>query len=363
MTERSRVARTLERVGLEPAAPVDCEDPAAILGTTDDRAALETLVTACVRALPFETVAITGPPGAPRPAGPRPDGHGRAPGVSLALPALYEKLVARGRGGFCFELNGLVGWLCARLGFTVDRVAGMVLPSTAGDTPSPANHHALVVHLAEPLLVDVGTAAPAPRCPVPLDGTPVSDRLGRTWRVGDSDRPDAPRRLVLETDHAAGGESEGEGEGEEGADTGPQTRYVLSTAPRDLAYFRATCDHLATAAESPFTGSPLVVRRTADGFRRLDADTLTVVSDGERTEEAVAPEAWVRVARERLALPVPEPGETGWATASSRTDPDPEAGAEDGDAVGAWGGQAQGDEPDHADHDPEDRDGDAVGAG
>src|SRR5258706_15925794 len=48
--------------------------------------------------------------------------------LSLALPALFDKIVTRRRGGFCYELNGLFAWLLTRLGYRVTylsaRVAG-----------------------------------------------------------------------------------------------------------------------------------------------------------------------------------------------------------------------------------------------
>ena len=40
---------------------------------------------------------------------------GRA--LSLEPEAIYDKIVARRRGGFCYELNGLFAWLLRELGF------------------------------------------------------------------------------------------------------------------------------------------------------------------------------------------------------------------------------------------------------
>ena len=37
--------------------------------------------------------------------------------ITLSLPVLYEKIVGRHRGGFCYELNTLFGWLLEQLGF------------------------------------------------------------------------------------------------------------------------------------------------------------------------------------------------------------------------------------------------------
>ena len=39
--------------------------------------------------------------------------------VSAELDRVYEKIVHRNRGGWCFELNGLFGWLLKEIGFDV----------------------------------------------------------------------------------------------------------------------------------------------------------------------------------------------------------------------------------------------------
>ena len=35
--------------------------------------------------------------------------------ISLKIDDIYEKVVVRGRGGYCFELNALFGWLLRQL--------------------------------------------------------------------------------------------------------------------------------------------------------------------------------------------------------------------------------------------------------
>jgi len=78
--------------------------------------------------------------------------------VSLALPDLQAKLVAGGRGGYCFEQNGLLWAALEALGFQVQGLAGRVrwgLPADA--PPRPRSHMALLVTLAEgPYVADVG---------------------------------------------------------------------------------------------------------------------------------------------------------------------------------------------------------------
>lgn len=225
---------------------------------------VERLQSAHVRTVPFETLSITGTP----------DGDRAGEGVSLQLPALYEKLVKRERGGFCFELNGLFGWLLSELGFDVDRVAACVLDDD-GDPRPPANHHALLVAFERPYVVDVGLGLPKMRRPVPLEDHTGSDSVGIAWRTVESDRPDAD--YVMQTRRSDGTWSD---------------RYIFTTDSRQLSYFAATCEHLATAPESTFTGDPTVNVGTEGGYKRLTPETFTEVTGGEKRERAVAPETY-----------------------------------------------------------------------
>jgi len=245
----------LERIGVPPDSVGE-----------PDRTTLERLQRAHVTTVPFETLAITGAP----------FGDGEGEGVCLDTETLYEKVVSRERGGFCFELNGAFGWLLAALGFDVTRVAARMV----GAIELPANHHPLVVSLDEPYLVDVGMGSPMLRAPLPLGGAAPPDDAGVAWRLVDSARPDAEYCLRYREQSAAW-----------------EDRYVFDTTPRGLSYFAATCEYLATAPESGFTGDPSVTMATGDGWLRLTPETFSRTRVGETEEEPVDPGEY----RERLA--------------------------------------------------------------
>ena len=241
--------RYLARIGLEPS---DVRPP--------DHDALARLQRAHVTSVPFETLSITGDPHGDR------DGEG----VSLALSDLYAKLVERRRGGFCFELNGLFGWLLAELGFDADRIAAMVLGDD-GDPSPPANHHAHLVSLDREYVVDVGLGVPTMRQPLPLDGAVRTDAAGVEWRVAPSGRPDADYVTQLR----------------QSGDDEWTDRYVFRAVPRELGYFEATCDYLQSAPESPFTGAPVASRATENGHLKLRPSALIRIEDGEESEESI----------------------------------------------------------------------------
>lgn len=207
------VGAYVDRIGVDPATV-----------ETPDVETLARLQRVHVTTVPFETLAITGDP----------YGERRGEGIVLAVPHLYEKIVERERGGYCFELNGLFHTLLAALGYEVHRAAARVVSAVQ----VPANHHVNVVELGRRYVVDVGIGPPMCRRPLPLDGTPQTDEVGIEWRVVASDRPDATYRVEFRRP----------GDG----DWTP--RYVFDDTPRPLRYFEATNDYLQSAPESPVHG-------------------------------------------------------------------------------------------------------------
>src|SRR4029078_11594867 len=53
--------------------------------------------------------------------------------LSIEIETIFEKIVSRGRGGWCYEMNGLLGWALEEIGFKVTRMAGGVMRATLGD--------------------------------------------------------------------------------------------------------------------------------------------------------------------------------------------------------------------------------------
>ena len=76
------------------------------------------------------------------------------------------KIVDRGRGGWCYELNGAFAWLLEALGFAVRQLGATVL--LARPDPMEHGHLALEVTLERRYLVDVGFGDSFIR-PLPLD--------------------------------------------------------------------------------------------------------------------------------------------------------------------------------------------------
>jgi hypothetical protein len=112
---------------------------------------LETICEAHVKTIPFENLSQ----------------HGVGEPVSLDTTMIADKLFDRLRGGFCFELNGLLAELLLELGYNVVRVPAHVY--TGDGYTEVASHMFLMVTLNNNLnkekstryLVDVGFGEPS----------------------------------------------------------------------------------------------------------------------------------------------------------------------------------------------------------
>lgn len=72
--------------------------------------------------------------------------------------AAFDKLVTGGRGGWCYEMNGLFAWMLEAIGFSLTRLAAGVMRDRMGDA-AMGNHLTLIVHLDRDYIADVGLGA------------------------------------------------------------------------------------------------------------------------------------------------------------------------------------------------------------
>lgn len=91
--------------------------------------------------------------------------------VDLDPARIFDKLVLRRRGGWCYETNGLLGWALGEMGFSVRRVTGGVHRRERGDAAF-GNHLSLLVDpdgagIDRIWLCDLGLGD-ALRAPIPL---------------------------------------------------------------------------------------------------------------------------------------------------------------------------------------------------
>ena len=184
--------------------------------------------------------------------------------IVLSLPSLFDKIVRRRRGGFCYELNGLFGWLLEQIGFEVVMLSARVFD---GARQGPEfDHLVLLVEVEGSFIADVGFGDSFLE-PLRLDAGEESVLHGSSYRLVGSDS-----EKILER--------------RQESDWEPQ--YVFSPAPRRLADFSAMCRYQQTSPESKFTRKTVCSLATPKGRTTLSNSRLIMTAGGGREEREVS---------------------------------------------------------------------------
>jgi N-hydroxyarylamine O-acetyltransferase len=170
--------------------------------------------------------------------------------VQLGIPlttnvdAAFDKIVERGRGGWCYEQNGLFGWALSEIGFAVTRVAAAVHRAEHGEA-SLANHLSLLVRAPDDpaltYLADVGFGGSMIR-PIALAETQEEQT---PFRIGLRRLDDGYWQFQEES----------------GADS---VSFDFMAEPGDEDAMSMKCERLQTDPDSSFVLN-LVVQRRAPG--------------------------------------------------------------------------------------------------
>lgn len=109
--------------------------------------------------------------------------------VPLDLGGLQAKLLAGGRGGYCYEHNGLFKAVLTALGFQVQGLGARVRWGQPDDAPlRPRTHMSLLVTLPEgPFLADVGFGGLVMTAPLRLEAGPAQPTPHGDFRLVDID--------------------------------------------------------------------------------------------------------------------------------------------------------------------------------
>ncbi len=198
--------------------------------------------------------------------------------IALFRDRLFHKIVTQGRGGFCFELNGLFAELLKTLGFDVTLLSARV---TINQTrvPPEFDHLTLMVMFPsegegepERWLTDVGFGDSFVE-PLRLESGETVQR-GYVYQLKEV-RPgewSAKQRKV--------GDEKWVG------------MYDFSLIPRQLGEFSAMCLHDQTSPDSSFTKGRLCSMATSDGRKTLSDEQFIVTRNGERLERQLKPGEW-----------------------------------------------------------------------
>ncbi len=182
----------------------------------------------------------------------------------LGEDVFLDKLVRRRRGGWCYEMNGLLTGALRRIGFSVTRVGGAVARELLGDE-MVGNHMVGLADLDRRYVVDVGLMDG------PLEPFPLEERR---WTEG---------KLEFRLERLADGWWRFHNHVH-----GLARSFDFTEEPRDLGWYQGMCTALQTQASSPFRQYAFASCRSAAGFDSLRDATHFHVADGEMTKREVA---------------------------------------------------------------------------
>jgi N-hydroxyarylamine O-acetyltransferase len=185
--------------------------------------------------------------------------------ILLDEAKFFEKIVTRGRGGFCYELNGLFAALLRCLNFDVTLLSARVYN---GEKFGPEfDHMVLLVENEERQLADVGFGDSFIE-PLRFDDPGEQVQGGIAYRI---EREDNVCRMHQR--HP----------GEEW-----RISYEFTLQPRRLADFCETCRWQQTSPESIFTQKRVCSVATPRGRITLSDMKLIVTENGNRTEQTLS---------------------------------------------------------------------------
>ncbi|MCC3765481.1 arylamine N-acetyltransferase [Glycomyces sp. TRM65418] len=174
--------------------------------------------------------------------------------IRLEADALFAKFVTGGRGGYCYEHNGVLAHALEAMGFDVRRVLGGVARETEGDG-NWWNHMPLVVRFpaGEEYLADAGIGTGF-RDPLPIRNG--SYRVG-AFNFGMWNLEDGVWRCSIDPRVT-------------------NLTFDFELEERQVGEFAAKCEELSTSPESPFVKTLTVQSPRESDMWGLRARTLTV---------------------------------------------------------------------------------------
>jgi N-hydroxyarylamine O-acetyltransferase len=196
--------------------------------------------------------------------------------VTISVAAAWDKIVSGGRGGWCYEMNGLLGYALGELGFDVTRLSGAVMREVRGDL-------ALCNHLLNKVVLDggvyiadagfgEGSFDPVRLMPGDFQSNgfkfSLSQEDGGLWRM---------HKFLPEQ----------------------RRSFDFTLDPADEAGFASRCSELQTASDSPFVQNLLCYRHFEGGYNHLLGRVLRKV---ESTDSVYRAEVSERLVEDELDL-------------------------------------------------------------
>ena len=204
-------------------------------------------------------------------------------GIDLEPDVVFDKLVTGRRGGYCFELNGLMLRVLRTLGFDARPLLARVHLT---DPPSGRTHQLNLVPLdGDGWIMDVGFGAGGPRAPLPLrEG--VTDCGTAEYELSRRD----PWGWMLRTRESEGWKSS----------------YSFDTGHVTAEDIEIGNHYTSTSPKTHFTQLATVSLPTPEGRISLrDLDLTEIDTSGERTRK-IDPESYLEFIRNTFGIELAE---------------------------------------------------------
>ena len=182
----------------------------------------------------------------------------------IDLTNLFNKIVTRKRGGFCYELNWLFYQLLKEIGFTVKMVSARVYDGKKDYSPE-FDHLTLIVKINDDnYLTDVGFGE--------FSAYPIKIELNK-----ETNDPRGIFRIeTLNEKYTVIKKRNPEGNF--------MPEYIFSEKERQIDEFYPRCNYHQTNNESHFMQKRICSLPTESGRITLTGDTLKITENGEVTE-------------------------------------------------------------------------------
>ncbi|GGC18482.1 N-hydroxyarylamine O-acetyltransferase [Novosphingobium marinum] len=206
-------------------------------------------------------------------------------GIAVGSDAVFEKIVASRRGGYCFEQNRLFADMLEATGFAVRPLLARVRMGLAAGFTPPRTHTLLLVDLGGVRWIADAGFGGSYLPPLPLrDGAHAETGDGARHRLRAVGMPGTLEgEWMLER---SGNPQATDGRAADTGDWQQQYSFDLSlVAPDDLEQ----CNHwTSTRAETRFTTLHIASIALPDGFASMVDRELTVHRGGETTKRSIA---------------------------------------------------------------------------
>jgi len=185
--------------------------------------------------------------------------------VDFGIEEMYDKVVTRRRGGYCFELNSIFMSLLEAVGFEVHPIGVRIMMGGRDFIPAIAHRASIITIDGKRYFSDVGFGMTnAPGISICVDEYGEQDVQGETYTV--EDRPYNTKVIIRHTEE------------------GPSNLFMFVPDPFNILDF---ISFNTTIQMTGFRAKRMVNLRRPGGAISVDGDIFRRTENGERTETPI----------------------------------------------------------------------------